>query len=92
MHYFTLVAEASLIACPAMRAIILLANIGVLALAFYLGSWMGLLIAAGVCVVLVAAFFVFSMATSEARESKDVQRAMGRNSTFLGGLFHSSKR
>ncbi|MDM0076564.1 hypothetical protein QTH90_19295 [Variovorax sp. J2P1-59] len=74
-----------------MRAIILLANLGVLALAYYLGSWMGLLIAAGVCVVLVAAFFVFSMARLEARESKDTQRAMGRSSTFLGGLFHPSK-
>ncbi|MDM0104508.1 hypothetical protein QTH97_06165 [Variovorax sp. J22R24] len=75
-----------------MRAIILLANIGVLAVAFYLGSLTGLLIAAGVCLVLVAGFFAFSMARTEARESKDMKRAMGRNTTLLAGLFEPSKR
>jgi uncharacterized membrane protein YedE/YeeE len=74
-----------------MRTFILLAYLGVLALAFYFGSLMGLLIAAGICVVLVAGFFVFSTAKIESRESKDVQKAMGRNSTFLGGLFGPSK-
>ena len=74
-----------------MRAIVLLANIGVLALAFYLGSWIGVLIATGICSVLVAVFFLFSTARTEARESKDMKKAMGRDTTFLAGLFGPSK-
>jgi hypothetical protein len=69
-----------------MRAIILLANICVLALAYWLGSIMGLLIAAALCLVFAVALFVFSMARHEARESRDMQRAMGRNTSFLARL------
>jgi uncharacterized ion transporter superfamily protein YfcC len=74
-----------------MRTFVLLVYFGVMALAFYFGSLTGLLIAAGICIVMVAGFFVFSMARNEARESKDMQRAMGRNTTFLAGLFGPSK-
>ncbi|SEA88650.1 hypothetical protein [Variovorax sp. YR216] len=69
-----------------MRAIVLLANFGLLALAFYFGSLAGLLIAAALCIAIVAAFFLFSMSRSESLESKDMRRAMGRSTTFLGGL------
>jgi|UPI0004855866 hypothetical protein len=75
-----------------MRTLCLLANFVVLAVAFYFGSLLGLAIALGICVVLVTLFFIFSTATSEARESKRIQREMGRSTTFLGGLFHSSRR
>jgi hypothetical protein len=69
-----------------MRAIVLLANLGLLALAYHFGSLAGLLIAAALCVAIVAGFFLFSMARSESLESKDMRRAMGRSTTFLGGL------
>lgn len=69
-----------------MRAILLLANLGILALAFHLGSLTGLLIAAAVCIALVAGFFVFSTARNESLESKEMRRTMGRSTTFLGGL------
>jgi hypothetical protein len=70
-----------------MRATLLLANIGILALAYWLGSITGFLIAGAVCFVFIAGVFAFSMAKTEARESKDMQRSMGRNTTFLGRLF-----
>lgn len=69
-----------------MRAAILLANICVLALAWWFGSLTGLLIAAAVCFVFIAGVFALSMAKTEARESKDMQRSMERNTTFLGRL------
>jgi hypothetical protein len=69
-----------------MRALILLVNIGVLAGAWYFASFVGLMIGAGVCVILAAGIFAFSMARTEARESKDIKRAMGRNTTLLGRL------
>jgi len=69
-----------------MRAIVLLANIGLLALAFYFGSLAGLLIATAVCVAVVAGLFLFSMSRGESLESKGMRRAMGRSTTFLGGL------
>jgi len=69
-----------------MRAILLLASIAVLALAWWLGSFMGLLIVVGVCFVLAAATFAFSRAHKEARESKLMQRAFERSTTFLAGL------
>ncbi|VTU26268.1 MULTISPECIES: hypothetical protein [unclassified Variovorax] len=75
-----------------MRAIILLANIAVLAIAFWLASFTGLLIAGVLCFVLIAAVFALSMARTEARESRDMQRAMGRNTTFLAGLWSPRKR
>lgn len=75
-----------------MRALILFANIAILGLAWYFGSLTGVLIAAGLCVIVVAGVFAFSMARTEARESKDMQRAMGRNTTFLAGLFGPTKR
>ena len=74
-----------------MRAIVLLANIGLLALAFYFGSLAGLLIATAVCVAVVAGLFVFSMSRSESLESKDMRRAMGRNTTLLGGLMDTRR-
>jgi len=52
-----------------MRTLCLLANFVVLAVAFYFGSLLGLAIALGICVVLVTLFFIFSTATSEAREA-----------------------
>lgn len=75
-----------------MRALILLLSIAVLGLAYYLASITGLLIAAGLCLVLAAGAFAFSMARTDARESKDMQRAMGRNTTFLAGLFGPTRR
>jgi Flp pilus assembly protein TadB len=75
-----------------MRTLCLLVNFAVLGVALYFGSLLGLAIALGICVVLVTLFFIFSMASNEARESKRIQREMGRNTTFLAGLFHSSKR
>jgi uncharacterized membrane protein YesL len=69
-----------------MRAILLFASIAMLGLAWWLGSFAGLLIAVGACFALAAAFFVFSRARTEARESKDMQRAFGRSTTFLAGL------
>jgi hypothetical protein len=69
-----------------MRALILLGNLVVLALAYWLGSFTGLLIGIGVCMVLVVAAFGLSMARAEARESKAIKRAMGRNTTLMGKL------
>jgi len=74
-----------------MRALILIVNIAALAAAYYLASLTGLLIAAGLCFVLIAGFFAFSMASTEARESRKMQRAMGRNTTFLAELMGSRK-
>jgi len=75
-----------------MRALILVLNIGVLGLALYFGSWTAWLVAAAVCFLIIAAFFKFSMARTEARESREMQRSMGRNTTFLAGLFGSNGR
>jgi hypothetical protein len=75
-----------------MRALVLFANIAVLAIAFWLASFTGLVIAAALCFVLIAAAFALSMAKTEARESRDMQRAMGRNTTFLAGLWSPRKR
>ncbi|MBT2302306.1 hypothetical protein J7E70_17740 [Variovorax paradoxus] len=69
-----------------MRAILLLASIVILGLAWWLGSFVGLMIAVGACFALAAASFVFSRARKEARESKDMQRAFGRSTTILAGL------
>lgn len=69
-----------------MRAFVFLVNIAVLGLAWYFWSLVGMLIAAGVCVLLVAAVFAFSIARSESLESKDMKRRMGRNTTLLGRL------
>lgn len=74
-----------------MRAFILIVNIAALAAAYYLASLTGLLIVAGLCIVLIAGFFAFSMASTEARESRKMQRAMGRNTTFLAELMGSRK-
>ena len=74
-----------------MRAIVLLANIGLLSLAFYYGSLAGLLIACAVCVAVIACLFVFSMSRGESLESKDMRRAMGRSTTFLGGLMDTRR-
>jgi len=69
-----------------MRALLLLASVAVLATAWWLGSFTGLLIAIGVCFAFAAAIFAFSRAGKEARESKQMQRAFGRSTTFLAGL------
>jgi len=69
-----------------MRALLLLASIAVPAIAWWLGSFTGLLIAVGVCLAGVAASFAFSRSRVEARESKQMQRAFGRSTTFLAGL------
>lgn len=69
-----------------MRALLLVVNLGLLALAFYFGSLAGLLIAVALCIAIVAGFFLFSMSRAESLESKDMRRAMGRSTTFLGGL------
>ncbi|MBO9650598.1 MAG: hypothetical protein J7605_19000 [Variovorax sp.] len=69
-----------------MRALLLLVNLGLLALAFYFGSLAGLLIAVALCIAIVAGFFLFSMSRAESLESKDMRRAMGRSTTFLGEL------
>ncbi|KWT82559.1 MULTISPECIES: hypothetical protein [unclassified Variovorax] len=69
-----------------MRILLFLASIAVPVTAWWLGSFTGLLIATGACFVLVAASFAFSMAGKEARESKQMQRAFGRSTTFLAGL------
>ena len=74
-----------------MRAVILIVNIAILAIAYALASLTGLLIAAGICFVLIAGFFTFSMASTEARESRKMQRAMGRNTTFLAELLGPRK-
>ncbi|SCK47022.1 hypothetical protein VAR608DRAFT_4630 [Variovorax sp. HW608] len=74
-----------------MRAIVLLANFGLLALAFYFGSLAGLLIAVGVCVAIIACLFLFSMSRSESLESKETRRSMGRDTTFLGTLMDSRR-
>lgn len=74
-----------------MRALILFVNIAVLAAAYWVASLTGLLIAAGLCFVVIAAFFAFSMASTEARESRKMQRAMGRNTTFLAELLGPRK-
>ena len=70
-----------------MRAIVLLANLLVLGLAYRFGSFIWLGIALGVTLVLVAGFFALSMARTDAYESKGMKRAMGRNTTLLGRLF-----
>jgi hypothetical protein len=70
-----------------MRAIVLLANLLVLGLAYYFGSFMWLLAALGVTMLLAVGFFALSMARTDAYESKDMKRAMGRNTTLLGRLF-----
>jgi hypothetical protein len=75
-----------------MRALAFLANIGVIAVCFYFGSWTGLLIALAVCAALVAAFLVLSTDRNESKESRKMRKAMGRNTTFLAGLFENSKR
>jgi len=69
-----------------MRALILLGNLLVLGLAYWFGSLSGLLIALAACLVFVAAAFWLSMARGEARESKAIKRAMGRNTTLMGKL------
>ncbi len=69
-----------------MRITVFLLNIAVLFLAYHWGSLTGLLIACGLCAALVAASFAISTSRKEARESRDIQRAMGRNSTFLARL------
>lgn len=69
-----------------MRPIILLANLCILAVAFYFGSLTGLLVAGAVCIAIVAGFFMFSTARTESLESKEMRRTMGRSTTFLGGL------
>ena len=69
-----------------MRALLLLTSVAVLATAWWLGSFTGLLTAIGVCFALAAAVFAFSRAGKEARESKQMQRAFGRSTTFLAGL------
>jgi hypothetical protein len=69
-----------------MRAVLLLASIAILGLAWWLGSFVGMLIAVGVCFALAAASFAVSRARKEARESKEMQRAFGRSTTFLAGL------
>ena len=74
-----------------MRALALLANLGILALAYYFGSLAGLLIAAGICVAAIAGLFVFSMSRTEALESKEMRRSMGRSTTFLGGLMDTRR-
>ena len=75
-----------------MRALILLINVAVIALAWYLAGPIGLLVAAIACFVLVAGAFAFSMARTEARESREMQRAMGRNTTFLAELLGRRER
>ena len=75
-----------------MRALILLLNIAVIALAWYLAGPIGLLVAAAVCFALIAGAFAFSMARTEARESRKMQRAMRRNTTFLAELLGPRKR
>ncbi|MEJ7688718.1 MAG: hypothetical protein WKG52_18060 [Variovorax sp.] len=69
-----------------MRITVFLINIVVLFLAYRWGSLTGLLIACGFCVVLVAASFALSTSRKEARESRGMQSAMGRSSTFLARL------
>ncbi|WP_077000690.1 hypothetical protein [Variovorax sp. KK3] len=69
-----------------MRALLLLASIAVPAAAWWLGSYTGLLIATGACLTAAAGTFILSRAREEARESKDMQRAFGRSTTFLAGL------
>ncbi|MDM0012789.1 hypothetical protein QTH87_10140 [Variovorax sp. J22P168] len=75
-----------------MRAILLLLNIAVIAAAYYLAGITGLVIAALVCFALIAGAFVFSMARADSQESSEMRRAMGRNTTFLAGLFGPTKR
>ena len=75
-----------------MRAFILILNVAVLVIAWWAASLTGLLVAAGLCFVLVAGFFAFSMARTEARESRQMQRAMGRNTSFLAELLGPRKR
>jgi hypothetical protein len=70
-----------------MRGIVLLTNLLVLGLAYYFASFIGLLVALGVTLLLVVGFFALSMAKNDAYESKALKRAMGRNTTFLGKLF-----
>lgn len=69
-----------------MRILLLLASIAFPVTAWWLGSFTGLLIAIGACFVLAAASFALSRAGKEARESKQMQRAFGRSTTFLAGL------
>ena len=74
-----------------MRAIVLIVNIAVLVTAWWVASLTGLLVAAGLCFVLITGCFAFSMASTEARESRRMQRAMGRNTTFLADLLGPRK-
>ncbi len=75
-----------------MRALAFLANFGVIAVAYYFGSWTGLLTALAACVALVVAFLLFSTDKNESKESRRMRKAMGQNTTFLAGLFEHSKR
>jgi hypothetical protein len=69
-----------------MRALILLVNVAILAVAWWLGSLTGLLIAGAVCVAAIVGVFMLSMSRHESLESRDMRRTMGRNTTFLAGL------
>ena len=69
-----------------MRILLFLASIAIPATAWWFGSFTGLFIAIGTCFLLTAATFAFSRAGKEARESKQIQRAFGRSTTFLAGL------
>lgn len=69
-----------------MRALILLSSLSILALAYTLGSFPGLLLAAVLSIVIGALSFVFSTAKTEACESRKMRRTMGRNTTFLAML------
>ncbi|WP_086920516.1 hypothetical protein [Variovorax sp. JS1663] len=73
-----------------MRALLLLSSIAAPAIAWWLGSFTGLVIMEATCLALVAASFFFSMEMQEARESRQMQRAFGRGPAFpatgLGNL------
>jgi hypothetical protein len=69
-----------------MRNLLLLASIAVPFTAWWLGSFTYLLIVIGTCLAVAAASFAFSRAGTEAGESKQLQRAFGRSTTFLAGL------
>jgi hypothetical protein len=69
-----------------MRAIIVLAYIGIVVLGFCFGALTGMLVTAAVSLLLIAGLFLFSTDRREAMESREMRRAMGRNTTFLAGL------
>ena len=69
-----------------MRAFIILANIAVVAVAWNMSSLTGMLLVTALSFVFIALSFALFTARTESRESRDMQRAMGRNSTFLAGL------